>query len=215
MPIIAPSILAADFANLERDVQLINKSAADFIHIDIMDGVFVPNISFGFPVTQAIAKHSSKPLDFHLMIVNPEQYLEQCAKSGAQIISLHYEASNHLHSAIAKIKSLGCKAGIALNPHTPVSLLKDIIHDIDVVLLMSVNPGFGGQKFIEHTYSKVSDAKELILKTQSKALIEIDGGVNMDNTPKLLAAGADMLVAGNFVFTATDPIQTINDLKNH
>jgi ribulose-phosphate 3-epimerase len=211
--LIAPSILAADFANLERDIKLMNSSAADYLHIDVMDGVFVPNISFGFPVTQAIAKHAQKPLDFHLMIVNPEQYFEQCIASGAEIISFHYEASNHIHSAIAKIKSLGGKAGVALNPHTSVDVLADIIQDVDLVLLMSVNPGFGGQKFIEHTYKKIAKTKKMIADSGSKALIEIDGGVNGHNAEHLFDAGADILVAGNFVFSSENPVETIQILK--
>lgn len=214
MALIAPSLLAADFANLQRDIEIINKSEADYFHIDIMDGVFVPNISFGFPVTQAMAKHATKPMDFHLMIVNPIQYINQCAESGAKIISVHYEACNHLHSTLDAIKKLGCKAGIALNPHTPIEVLRDIIHDVDVLVLMSVNPGFGGQKFIQHTLEKVKRAKALINETQSTAVIEIDGGVNQQNAPTLIAAGADILVAGSFVFSAKDPIATIKDLKN-
>lgn len=212
--IISPSVLAADFANLQRDVELLNGSQADYLHIDIMDGIFVPNISFGFPVCQAINKHSQKPLDFHLMIKDADPYLEDCKKAGAEIISVHYEACNHLHRTLQGIKDIGCKAGVAVNPHTSVDLLKDIISDVDVVLLMSVNPGFGGQKFIERTYAKVSETKNLIEQAGSSAIIEIDGGVNIENAPKLKEAGADMLVAGSFVFNSEDPVNTIKDLKS-
>ncbi len=211
--IISPSILAADFANLQRDTVLLNSSKADYIHIDLMDGVFVPNISFGFPVTNAINKHATKPLDFHLMLENPDPYLNSCKDSGADYISVHYEACRHLHSTVAQIKVLDCKAGVAINPHTNVSLLEDIIKEINLVLIMSVNPGFGGQKFIERTYQKVSQTKELILKHNSNALIEVDGGVNLSNAPKLKTAGADMLVAGSFVFNSNDPVETIENLK--
>lgn len=212
--LISPSILAADFANIQRDTELLNKSEADYIHIDLMDGVFVPNISFGFPVTNAIHKHSEKELDFHLMLDNPDPYLEQCQKSGASIISVHYEACTHLHRTIQVIKSLGCKAGVAINPHSGIQLLADVINEIDVVLLMSVNPGFGGQKFIDRTIGKVAETKDLILQNNSDAIIEIDGGVNLENAPKLKEAGADMLVAGSFVFNSSDPIQTISGLKS-
>lgn len=212
-PLIAPSILAADFANLQQEVEMLNTSQADYIHVDIMDGVFVPNISFGIPVTEAISKHAKKPLDVHLMIVNPDNYLESFRKAGAEIISFHYEASPHLHRTVQAIHALGAKAGVAINPHTSVALLEEIIGDIDLVCLMSVNPGFGGQKFIENTYSKVSRLKELILQKGSSAQIEIDGGVNLENAPKLLNAGADILVAGSFVFSAAAPLQTIADLK--
>lgn len=212
--LIAPSILAADFANLQREVEMLNNSQADFIHIDIMDGVFVPNISFGIPVTEAIHKHAKKPLDVHLMIVNPDNYLESFRKAGAEIISVHYEACAHLHRTVQAIHSLGAKAGVAINPHTSVNLLEEIIANIDVVCLMSVNPGFGGQKFIENTYSKVSRLKDLILQKGSFAKIEIDGGVNLENAPKLLESGADILVAGSFVFTSLDPLDTISNLKN-
>lgn len=214
MPVqIAPSVLAADFANLQKEVEMLNASEADYIHVDIMDGVFVPNISFGIPVTEAIHKHATKPLDVHLMIVDPDRYLEAFQKAGAHIISVHLEACNHLHRTLQAIKALGCKAGVAINPHTPVSLLDEIIQDIDLVCVMSVNPGFGAQKFIEHTYQKVSQLKSMIYKRGTSTLIEIDGGVNLKNAPLLIAEGADILVAGNFVFSATDPIQTIHELK--
>lgn len=212
-PLIAPSILAADFANLQKEVEMLNTSQADYIHVDIMDGVFVPNISFGIPVIEAIHKHAKKPLDVHLMIVNPDNYLEAFRKAGAEIISVHYEACAHLHRTIQAIHALGAKAGVAINPHTSVGLLEELIGDIDLVCLMSVNPGFGGQKFIENTYSKVSRLKDLILKKGSSAQIEIDGGVNLENAPKLLNAGVDILVAGSFVFSASDPLQTIAKLK--
>ncbi len=212
-PLIAPSVLAADFANLQRDVEMLNASAADWIHIDIMDGVFVPNISFGLPVTAAIKKHAQKPLDVHLMIVQPERYLEAFREAGAEILTVHYEACPHLHRTIQQIKGLGAKAGVALNPHTPVSVLQDVIADLDLVLIMSVNPGFGGQKFIERTYERIRQMVTLIAESGSNAVIEIDGGVNQTNAPLLYHAGARALVAGNFIFTATDPIQTIADLK--
>jgi len=212
-PIIAPSILAADFANLEREVLMINESQADWIHVDIMDGVFVPNLSMGLPVVEAIKRHAKKPLDVHLMIVNPEKYVEAFHKAGAEVISVHLEACNHLHRNIQQIKSLGIKAGVALNPHSSVTGLEDTLADIDLICLMSVNPGFGGQKFIENTYKKVSELKALISKTGSKALIEIDGGVNLQNASLLLKAGADVLVAGNFVFSSANPKEVIKGLK--
>lgn len=212
--IIAPSILAADFANLEREVKMLNESQADWIHVDIMDGEFVPNISFGIPVTEAIKRHAKKPLDVHLMIVHPERYVEAFQKAGAETISVHIEACNHLHRNIQQIKALGCKAGVAVNPHTSVSALENTIADIDLICMMSVNPGFGGQKFIENTYQKVKQLKELIRQTGSKALIEIDGGVNLANAKPLKEAGADVLVAGNFVFSASDPKSVISQLKS-
>ena len=212
-PIIAPSILAADFANIHSEVEMLNASNADWVHVDIMDGIFVPNISFGIPVTQAIHKHSKKPLDVHLMIEKPENYVEAFKKAGAEIITVHYEACPHLHRNIQQIKDLGCKAGVALNPHTPVQLLEDLIQDIDMVCVMSVNPGFGGQKFIENTYKKVEQLKELISDVGATTLIEIDGGVNQNNARLLLDAGADVLVAGSFVFSSENPIDTISNLK--
>ncbi|MEI6523036.1 MAG: ribulose-phosphate 3-epimerase [Bacteroidota bacterium] len=214
MAIVAPSILSADFANIQRDVEMINSSEADWFHIDIMDGVFVPNISFGFPVLKAIQKHAKKPLDVHLMIVEPEKFFEEFKKVGAQILSVHIEACTHLHRSIQQIKSLGMKAGVAINPHTPIFMLKEIIADIDLVCMMSVNPGFGGQMFIDNTYSKIIELKSLIAEKSSQALIEIDGGVSLSNYKKLLECGADVLVAGNTVFSSSDPIQTIFELKN-
>ena len=211
--LIAPSLLAADFANLQRDSEMLNKSQADWFHIDIMDGVFVPNISFGVPVLKAIAKHASKPLDVHLMIVNPDQYIETFADLGSAVLTVHYEACNHLHRTLQKIKSCGMKAGVALNPHTPIAVLESIIKDVDVICLMSVNPGFGGQSFIEETYTKIKTLKALIQEKRSTTLIEIDGGVTNKNAKQLIDAGADVLVAGSYVFGAEDPIQTIAGLK--
>jgi len=210
--IIAPSILAADFGNLQRDVEMVNESQAQWFHIDIMDGVFVPNISFGFPVLKQIQKHATKPLDVHLMIVNPDQFINKFAEHGTEILTVHIEACDHLHRTVQAIHAEGMKAGVALNPHTPIHLLEDIIQDIELVCLMSVNPGFGGQKFIENTYNKVKKLKALIIEKNSKALIEIDGGVNAETAPKLLEAGADVLVAGSYVFGSSTPIQTIEGL---
>ncbi len=209
---LAPSVLSADFAFLQRDIQMLNESDAHWLHIDIMDGVFVPNLSFGLPVCKAIQKYAKKPMDVHLMIVNPDQYLEAFKEAGAASISVHYEACTHLHRSIQRIKSLGCKAGVAINPHTSVQLLRDVLPDLDLVCLMSVNPGFGGQKFIERTFQKTSELKNLILQNHSKALIEIDGGVNANNAKLLIEAGADVLVAGNFVFSSENPKATIADL---
>lgn len=213
-PLVAPSILAADFANLQREVEMLNKSEADYIHVDVMDGVFVPNISLGMPVIEAIKRHASKPLDVHLMIVQPERYLATFHSLGAANITVHLEACTHLHRIIQEIKSLGCSAGVALNPHTPILLLQDIIREVDVVCLMSVNPGFGGQTFIEHTYQRVKELKALIIETGSTAKIEIDGGVSLKNASQLVACGADILVAGNFVFSSKNPTETINKLKD-
>lgn len=211
--LIAPSVLSADFGNLQRDIAMINQSNADWFHVDIMDGVFVPNISFGFPVMAPLKKHANKPLDVHLMIVEPERYIKAFADAGASVLTVHLEASTHLHRTLAEIKNHGMKAGVALNPHSPVHLLSDIISDCDLVCLMSVNPGFGGQKFIEHTYKKVKELKHLIISQQSNALIEIDGGVTLDNAKALLEAGADVLVAGNTVFASPQPLETITKLK--
>ncbi|MCL1675109.1 ribulose-phosphate 3-epimerase [Elizabethkingia meningoseptica] len=211
--LIAPSVLSADFGNLQRDIEMINESQADWFHVDVMDGRFVPNISFGFPVMKSIKKHAKKFIDVHLMIVEPEKYVEEFVKEGADLVSVHYEACVHLHRTIHQIKDLGAKAGVVLNPSTPVSVLEDVIADVDLVLLMSVNPGFGGQKFIENTYKKIQQTKELIEKYNSKALIEIDGGVNQHNAAKLFEAGADVLVAGNAVFSAENPAAMIEELK--
>lgn len=211
--LIAPSILSADFGNLQRDCEMLNASEADWFHVDIMDGVFVPNISFGFPVLKAIQKSAKKLLDVHLMIVEPDRYIEQFAQAGAGVLSVHYEACTHLHRTLAEIRKHGMKAGIAINPHTPAHLLSEIIADADLICVMSVNPGFGGQKFIENTYNKVRDLKELILKKNSSALIEIDGGVALSNAAALVQAGADVLVAGNTVFSAENPAGMIVELK--
>ncbi len=212
--IVAPSILSADFGNLQQDVEMVNNSDAQWFHIDIMDGVFVPNISFGFPVLKQIQKHATKPLDVHLMIVNPDQYIKKFKEHGAEVLTVHYEACAHLHRTIQAIKTEGMKAGVALNPHTNVKLLEDVIQDIDLVCLMSVNPGFGGQSFIENTYNKVKELKEIIKRKNSNALIEIDGGVNAVTAPKLLEAGADVLVAGSYVFGSDNPIETIAGLTS-
>ena len=213
-PKIAPSILAADFANLERDIKMINNSDANWHHIDIMDGVFVPNISFGMPVLAAIKKHATKPLDVHLMIVEPDRYIKTFVELGAEVISVHYEACPHLHRTIQLIKSFGIKAGVALNPHTNVDLLKNVVKDIDLVCLMSVNPGFGGQSFIENTYSKIEELRKIADQQQTDLLIEIDGGVSNKNAKKLVEGGADVLVAGSYVFGANNPVATIKDLRN-
>lgn len=212
--IIAPSILSADFGNLQRDIEMINNSEANWFHVDVMDGVFVPNISFGFPVMAAVKKHATKPLDVHLMIVDPDKFINEFASAGADRITVHYEACTHLHRTIQLIKSSGCKAGVALNPHTPVSLLEDIIEDLDLVLIMSVNPGFGGQAFILNTYKKINDLKRLIQGVNEDLIIEVDGGVGLQNIAKLVSAGANAFVAGNAVFATNNPTETIAEMKS-
>lgn len=212
--LIAPSVLSADFANLQRDIELINSSDADWFHVDIMDGVFVPNISFGFPVMEAIRKYATKPLDVHLMIVNPDEYIERFVKAGAYMVTVHYEACTHLHKTIQTIKNAGAKACVALNPHTPVELLTDILGDLDMVLIMSVNPGFGGQHFIPHTFDKIRRLKAMSVKLNPDLLIEVDGGVSLLNTAELLEAGADVLVAGSAIFSASSPTETITAMKD-
>lgn len=213
-PLIAPSLLSANFLNLEKDIEMLNRSEADWIHLDIMDGVFVPNISFGFPVINLLKNKTDKPLDVHLMIVSPEKFVTQIAAAGATYMNVHYEACTHLHRVVQEIKKHNMKAGVTLNPHTPVALLKDILYELDMVLLMSVNPGFGGQKFIEQCVEKVSELKEMILRKNLSTLIEVDGGVNLETGKKLVDAGADVLVAGSYVFSSPDPVQTIHQLKS-
>ncbi|MBL7941476.1 MAG: ribulose-phosphate 3-epimerase [Flavobacteriales bacterium] len=211
--IIAPSVLSADFANLGRDIEMINNSQADWFHVDVMDGVFVPNISFGMPVLKALKKHAKKPLDVHLMIVQPERYIRDFKEAGADILTVHYEASTHLHRTLQEIKNHGMKAGVAINPHTPVSVLENVIGDLDLILIMSVNPGFGGQKFIEQSYAKIRQAAALVKQANASCIIEVDGGVGMGNASDLQSAGAQALVAGNFVFSHADPTQAISELK--
>ena len=212
--IISPSLLAADFTDLRHEVEMINKSDADWLHLDIMDGTFVPNISFGFPVIDAVAKICKKPLDVHFMIEHPERYVQRTAKTGAMMMNVHYEACVHLHRTVQEIQDAGMKAGVTLNPSTPVCLLEDILNDVDMVLLMSVNPGFGGQKFIEGTIDKLRALREMVDRKNSRALIQIDGGVQAETAPRLVEAGADVLVSGSYVFKAADPIRTIHDLRS-
>ena len=213
-PFIAPSLLAADFANLHQELDLINRSEADYLHFDVMDGVFVPNISFGFPILEVAKKYCQKPIDVHLMITQPERYLDTFAEKGASVIHVHYEACTHLHRTLTHIRELGCRAGVALNPHTPITGLEDVLEQIDVILIMSVNPGFGGQSFIPHTIQKVAKLKQVLIANRSATLIEIDGGVNQKNAHALINAGADILVAGSSVFSADDPLDAIRQLKN-
>jgi ribulose-phosphate 3-epimerase len=212
-PQIAPSILAADFANLQKEVEMLNASAADYIHVDIMDGVFVPNISFGLPVTEAIHRYATKPLDVHLMIINPELYLDAFVKAGAKVLTVHVEACTHLHRTLQEIKRLGATAGVALNPHTPIEQLSEVLEEVDLVCVMSVNPGFGGQKFIEHSYAKVANLKEMLLKRGVNTKIEVDGGVTDKNAQRLIDVGAEIFVAGSYLFNSADPIASIAALK--
>lgn len=212
--LIAPSVLSADFANLQRDIEMINNSAADWFHVDVMDGVFVPNISFGMPVIKALKKHATKPLDVHLMIVQPERYIADFKAVGADVLTVHVEACTHLHRTIQAIKAEGMKAGVALNPHTPLSSIEEVLEDVDLILIMSVNPGFGGQQFIENTYSKLERLKVMLASVKNNPVVEVDGGVNATNAPKLKASGATALVAGNFVFSSSSPTTTIQELKS-